>query len=198
MEVEVKNAEVLSQTFSFEKRQLLSQINKLEDEIEQQKKKGTVAAEDKDIRRSFSLSLDPYEELQESLLDGGGTEDLVDLDALVGEVQKPKVKSPLNSLPDIANQIITEVAEEDKDSGFGDYGSSSDEEDDESEDTKSESSKKKGGAPPKQEELLFDVSTNQFLTHGVCSVDVLRPDHHLKNRCKVDDSRFQRASWYDY
>ena len=43
--------------------------------------------------------------------------------------EAPAPDSPPFTLPNIAEQIMTEVAEEDKDSGFGDYGDSSDDDD---------------------------------------------------------------------
>ena len=48
--------------------------------------------------------------------------------------QSTFIKSPVSKVVDIASQIIVEIAEEDKNSGFGDYGDSSEEEDSDDDD----------------------------------------------------------------
>ena len=48
--------------------------------------------------------------------------------------QSTFIKSPPSKVVDIASQIIVEIDEEDKNSGFGDYGESSEEEDSDDDD----------------------------------------------------------------
>merc|ERR1739844_156970 len=49
-------------------------------------------------------------------------------DADAAEQTKATNESPISLVPDIEKQIIVEVGDEDKDSGFGDYGTESSDE----------------------------------------------------------------------
>ena len=78
------------------------------------------------------MSVNPMEEL---IFAKDENQPQIDVDSLpLISKQSTFIKSPVTKVADIANQIIVEIAEEDKNSGFGDYGESSEEEDSDDDD----------------------------------------------------------------
>ena len=71
--------------------------------------------------------VNPLEEAQQ--IASNPEEGLVDLDAYESMNATKKLESPTSVVPDFSNLVVPEVAEEDRVSGFGDYGESSEEED---------------------------------------------------------------------
>ena len=154
LEAEQSSMQMLIQNHAFEKRQLMQQIDKLEEKLDQERsaKKIDQQAKIVDVKRRLSLAVDPGEinlldsgELESSIRavsiltspkDNNGSK-LLELAAQLPDHNIQSVGQTVAtkpSMPDIKSQIITEVAEEDKNSGFGDYGESSADSDDEDED----------------------------------------------------------------
>ena len=137
MEQDFKSAERSNQSFAFEKRSLLEQIDKLEMKLQEQKAGQTYGEiTEQEILRSKSM-LPPI--IEESLLDD--IPESVDLDSYVEPPKIEPVLSPQVKVMDLASQMVTSVPEESKIENFGDYGTESesaesdDEEDDKKEDT---------------------------------------------------------------
>ena len=136
---EFKNALALSQNATFEKRQLMQQIDKLEECLEIEKAKKTVVndADNNSIQKNLTMAINPVSNDLEEL----------DMGALLDDASLVQAEaSPDFEIADVKDSIVMEVAEEDKDSAFGDYGDSSESEADEEVVTKDEEVKPSGTA----------------------------------------------------
>ena len=119
MEDDLKTAYQLNLNSGFEKRKLLQKIDDLEEKLEQALEKNnssiTEVASNMGVRKPMSIAINPMGALLSPVLES------IDEEVIIKEAPD----SPKFVLPDISQQIMEEVAEEDKDSDFGDYGSSS-------------------------------------------------------------------------
>ena len=81
------------------------------------------------MRKSLILAVSPFENQEEEseLLKKSGT---IDLDSFLPSNNKPKEDENKSKAVDVKATILTEIPEEQKDAGFGDYGDSSDDDDD--------------------------------------------------------------------